>query len=412
MKFIDRFDLLTKQQFGFRKVKNTTQAIFKLTTDLLRTFNKKSYTVALFLDLSKAFDTISREILVQKLLSYGFRGVTNSFLSSYLSNRKQYVNLGNYKSSTEPINYGVPQGSVLGPLLFNIYINDIVNIGTAKKILFADDAVFYITESSFDMCILKIKQLIRELSKWLMDNKLVPNVNKTKLMMITPRPFDELPDIHFNGSKLEWVTSTKYLGIIIDNKLSFVPQAYEVYMKISKLHGIFYSMSPLVPRETLMTIYHSLVYPVITQNMLIWGGIAAANLRNIKIMMNNILRCILKVNRNHDGIPLMSVNTMYKQLNLLHFDDIYQYLLLRFLHSILYINSELYNEYYVPLLPTHMYNTRNVRINLPPVRLEVERNSTLFQSCKLWNELSDELLEPQSAYSLKVKYKRLAMSQY
>ena len=146
MKFIERFDLLTSQQFGFRKAKNTTQAIFKLTTDILRTFHEKSYTVALFLDLSKAFDTISREILVEKLLSYGFRGVTNSYLSSYLSDRKQYVNLGNHKSSTESINHGVPQGSVLGPLLSNIYINDIVIVGTAKKILFADDAVFYITE--------------------------------------------------------------------------------------------------------------------------------------------------------------------------------------------------------------------------------------------------------------------------
>ena len=146
--------------------------------------------------------------------------------------------------------------------------------------------------------------------------------------------------------------------------------------------------------------------------MLIWGGIATANLRNIKIMMNNILRCISKVNRDHDGIPLMSVNTMYKSLSLLQFDDIYKYLLLRFLHSILYKNAELYNEYYVRLLPTHRYNTRNIRINLPAVRLEVERNSTLFQSCKLLNELSDELLEPQSVYSLKVKYKRFALSQY
>ena len=246
MKFIDRFDLLTIHQFGFRKAKNTTQAIFKLTTDMLHTFNEKSYTVALFLDLSKAFDTISREMLVHKLSLYGFRGVTNSFLSSYLSERKQYVNIGNYKSSTESINYGVPQGSVLGPLLFNIYINDIVNVGTAKKILFADDAVFYITESSFNMCMFKINQLIGELSEWLKNNKLVPNVSKTKLMMITPRPFGELPDIYFNGSKLEWVSSTKYLGIIIDNKLSFIPQACEVYMKLSKLHGVFYSISPLV----------------------------------------------------------------------------------------------------------------------------------------------------------------------
>ena len=412
MKFIDCFNILTDLQFGFRKAKNTTQAIFKLTSDMLSTFHEKSYTVALYLDLSKAFDTISREMLIHKLSVYGFRGITNSFLSSYLSDRKQYVNIGNHKSSTESINYGVPQGSVLGPLLFNIYINDIVKVGKAKKILFADDAVFFITESSLEMCIVKINQLIGELSEWLMNNKLVPNVNKTKLMMITPRPFDELPDIYFNGIKLEWVTSTKYLGIIIDNKLNFVPQACEVYMKISKMHGIFYSMSSLVPQETLVTIYHSLVYPVITQNMLTWGGIAAANLRNIKIMMNNILRCILKVNRNRDNVPMMSVSSMYKSMNLLQFDDIYKYLLLKFLHLVLYKNIELFNEYYVPLLPTHAYNTRKRRINLPAVRLEVERNFTIFQSCKLLNELSDELLEPQSDHSLKVRYRRLALSQY
>ena len=117
MKFIDRFNILTNLQYGFRKAKNTTQAIFRLTHDMLNTFHEKSYTVALFLDLSKAFDTVNREILKHKLLIYGFRGVTNSFLSSYLSERKQYVNIGNFKSSTEFINHGVPQGSVLGPFL-------------------------------------------------------------------------------------------------------------------------------------------------------------------------------------------------------------------------------------------------------------------------------------------------------
>ena len=230
--------------------------------------------------------------------------------------------------------------------------------------------------------------------------------------MVTPRPFDNLPDVYFNGIKLEWVSSIKYLGIIIDNKLNFVPQAREVFVKVSKMHGVFYSLSSLVPKATLVTVYHSLVYPLITQNMLIWGGISAANLKNIKTMMNNILRCILKVERDHNNIPLVSVNTMYKSLNLLQFDDIYRYLLIRFLHLVLYKNTELFHEYFAPLLPSHSYNTRNIRINLPVVRLEVERHFTLFQSCKLLNELPDELLEPQSDNSLKVKYKRFALSQY
>ena len=231
-------------------------------------------------------------------------------------------------------------------------------------------------------------------------------------MMLTPRPCDNLPDIYFNGIKLEWVSNIKYLGIIIDNKLSFIPQANEIFMRVSKMHGIFYSLSSLVPKRTLLTIYQSLVYPLITQNILIWGGISTANLKNIKTMMNNILRCILRVERDHNNIPMVSVNEMYGSLNLLQIEDIYRYTLLKFLHLVLYKNFVIFNEYYIPLLPSHRYTTRNKRINLPVVRLEVERHFALFQSCKLMNELPEELLEPQSDHTLKVKYKRFAMSRY
>ena len=186
--FMDQYNILSDLQYGFRKARNTTHAIFRLTSDFLKSFHDKSFTVALFLDLSKAFDTVDRDILTRKLSIYGFRGVVNSFLSSYLSSRKQYVNVGKYKSNIQDISYGVPQGSVLGPLLFNIFINDLVKVGKAKKILFADDSVFYITEKSLDLCLQKIKELILELSEWLKNNKLVANTNKTKLMRITPRP--------------------------------------------------------------------------------------------------------------------------------------------------------------------------------------------------------------------------------
>ena len=411
-KFIDRFQVLSNLQFGFRRASSTTAAIFKVITDILRAFNEKSYTVALFLDLKKAFDTVDRNILIHKLSIKGFRGVVNSFLSSYLSNRKQYVCIDNHTSDTGTINSGVPQGSVLGPLLFNIFIDDIVNIKTAKKVLFADDAVFYINEKSLELCINKVNLLIEELSAWLRNNKLIPNVEKTKLMMFTPRPVDELPDIFFNGSKLEWVDSIKYLGIIIDNRLSFIPQATQVNHKMSKIQGVFYSLSSLVPQSTLVTLYYSLVFPILIQNIIIWGGIPEANLRGIKTTLNKILRHILKVKYDENNIPLMPTSEMYKTLNLLKFDDVYKYFLLKFIHDVFYRQSDFFNEYYAPLLPSHSYSTRRVRMNLPSVRLEIEKQSTLFQTCKLLNELPPELLEPQSKGTLKSKFKCMVIAQY
>ena len=411
-KFIDRFNILSNLQFGFRKASSTTSAIFKVVSDILPAFNDKSYTVALFLDLKKAFDTVDRSILVHKLSIKGFRGIVNSFLSSYLSNRKQYVCIDNYSSDTGPINFGVPQGSVLGPLLFNIFIDDIVNIKVAKKVLFADDAVFYINEKSLELCIHKVNMLINELSTWLRNNKLIPNVTKTKLMLFTPRPVDVLPDIYFDGVKLEWVTNIKYLGIVIDNKLSFAPHSTEVFHKLSKIQGVFYSLSSLVPQSTLVTLYYSLVYPILIQNIIIWGGIPEANLRGIKTALNKILRNILKVKYDENNIPLMPTSEMYKTLNLLKFNDVYKYFLLRFIHDIFYKKADFFNEYYAPLLPSHSYGTRRIKINLPPVRLEIEKQSTIFQTCKLLNEIPAELLEPQTKEILKKKFKIMAISQY
>ena len=410
--FIDRFHILSNLQYGFRKAKNTTQAIFRVVGDILRTFNEKSYTIALFVDLRKAFDAVNRAILMPKLSLYGFRGVAIEFLSSYLTNRRQYVNINNHNSEIEPINVGVPQGSVLGPLLFNIFINDIVGIGTANKVLFADDAIFYVTEKALDLCVEKMKLVIAELSEWLDNNKLVPNVSKTKVMMFTPRTVGDLPDMYFNGTKLEWASSMRYLGIIIDNKLNFALQSNEVYRRLSKMHGVFHSLSALVPRTTLVTLYHSLVYPIIIHNIIIWGGIPAAGLKNIKTMINNILRCILRVRYDQNNVPLMSVSDMYKCLSLLKFDDVYKYFLLRFLHFSFYKDTETFNKYYLPLLPTHSYGARGTRINLPSVRVEVERQFALFQSCKLLNEIPSDLIQPQSNYSLKIKYKRRMLSQY
>ena len=161
--FWDKHNIISDRQFGFCKSSSATLAIFSLVTDILKTFNQKSFTIAIFLDLRKAFDTVNIEILMHKLELYGFRGNINKFIASYLSDRKQYVDVNGKNSSCNEVTVGVPQGSVLGPQLFKIFINDLTRLTPGKSILFADDAVLYITDSCLDSCIVKLNLLIENL---------------------------------------------------------------------------------------------------------------------------------------------------------------------------------------------------------------------------------------------------------
>ena len=271
--FIKRNSIISENQFGFRKNSNTSLAIFNLMRSFILTFKNKSYSVALFLDLKKAFDLVNTSILMNKLYRYGFRGVVHSFLKSYLDNRSQYVSVNNFNSSQENVLRGVPQGSVLGPLFFNLFINDLNNMNDVDITFFADDAVFCVSDDCLNTCIEKINLLIANISRWLDENMLVANTTKTKLMLVTPRPTPHLPVISFNNIPLEWVSEIKYLGLIIDNKLIFNSHVDEICNRLSRLQGISYRLSYIVPQEVLLKIYHSLIYPIVTQNIIIWGGV-------------------------------------------------------------------------------------------------------------------------------------------
>ena len=146
--FISRFDILSPCQFGFRSGRGTTQAITKLFSCILPAYHSKTYCACFFLDLRKAFDTIDHKILMQKLNHYGFRGNCYTFLKSYYQNRKQYVYLNGYESDMMVVTNGVPQGSILGPLCFSLFINDLPLAVDADTVLFADDAAFVIKSSS------------------------------------------------------------------------------------------------------------------------------------------------------------------------------------------------------------------------------------------------------------------------
>ena len=147
-----------------------------------------------------------------------------------------------------------------------------------------------------------------------------------------------------------------------------------------------------------------MIVPTINYHLVLWGGILNTHLEPIQIKMNKILRVILGVKFNENRVPLMPTNQMYTTLNLLKLDDLYRFSLLKFIHFILYNEQLTFTKYFGPLLPTHAYNTRNIKINLPSVRLRVERNFAVFNICNLINEVPDSFLEPQSKNSLKRRF--------
>ena len=204
--FITHHNILTPSQFGFRRGCSTTHAIIRLLTHVVQAYHRRQYCACFFLDLRKAFDTINHEILLQKLEHYGFRGHCYRFLKPYFQNRKQYVQVNGYKSATVPIETDVPQGSILGPLCFSLYINDLPLAVEDETVLFADDAAFVLTSPTLDGLLNKIQNLFSDLSAYLSINKLVPNASKSKLMMFSSRPTPHLPVILFGGKEIEWIT--------------------------------------------------------------------------------------------------------------------------------------------------------------------------------------------------------------
>ena len=405
IEFIEGCNILSKAQYGFRKSSNTTLAIFAFVNDVLRSYSLRYFTVAIFLDLSRAFDTLNIDLLLYKLGCMGFRGVFSDFLRSYLVNRRQFVNVNNHCSEETGINLGVPQGSVLGPLLFNLYINDVIEKVPGEKIFYADDGVFYVSHQNFDQCIQKVKCLINELSIWLYNNKLIANLAKTKIMCFSRRKTPELPNIQFNGVILEWVQTFRYLGVIVDDKLSFTHHAQHVNMRLSKLRGIFYATRFMIPAFVMKNMYYSLVYSTLTYSLIIWGGTYNTYTNRIQVNMNNILRLILRIPRNENNVPLMGVTEMYKILNLFNFNEAYKFSLLSFIHFLIYERNELFLTYFGPLLPHHSYNTRDVRMVLPPAPLDIVKNFTVFKVCQMLNSLPANLFDPQSKRMLKGNFR-------
>ena len=223
MKYVEKMNIISENQFGFRSGYSTVQAATLITDKIQKAVENKQYSCGIFLDLIKAFDTVHHDILITKLEHYGIRGIAKDWFNSYLSNRKQYVSIRGISSDELHVSCGVPQGSVLGPLLFLLYINDFENCSDLFDFhMFADDANLFFPHDS----ILRLEELINhnliKVHSWLSANKLCLNTDKTNYVIyrMPQKIITHDLQLYINCDSIKQTSYVKYLGIYIDCHLN------------------------------------------------------------------------------------------------------------------------------------------------------------------------------------------------
>ena len=233
----------------------------ELLEDITDNYDKNNVTIGVFIDLKKAFDTINHNILIKKLSYYGIRGKPLQWLESYLMNRKQYVYYNNVESEISTVVCGIPQGSILGPILFLLYINDLANVSNKLKcILFADDTnVFY-----SDKCLKDVYKVMNDelnnMNNWFKVNKLSLNIDKTKYMIFMKKIGLLEHNIIIDQINVERVTVAKFLGIQVEEKLKWDMQINSVCKNMSKGIPVLYKMKPILDNKIIYSSYEITVY--------------------------------------------------------------------------------------------------------------------------------------------------------
>jgi len=289
---LTKYNIIHDTQFGFRAGHSCEHALFTAQNTILSTLNKKEVAVLLLIDFSKAFDMVDHSILLMKLEHYGVRSNALDWFRSYLSDRRQYVHVNNTDSSTEILHHGVPQGSILGPLLFIIYINDIPSISNfAKFVLYADDANIIVTGKDLREVEQKIEQLLPLLLDWITCNGLKLNIGKTKYLIFSNCKKHDI-NITIMGNKIERRTSERFLGVIMDENISWTAHRAAIATKISRNAGILFKLRGTIPLHILKNLFFSFIHSHLYFCPSIWGLGSQNSLSRIFSAQKKAIRAI------------------------------------------------------------------------------------------------------------------------
>jgi hypothetical protein len=367
--------LFHNKQFGFTKGRNTTDAGIALMKHVYDAWEGKSDALGIFCDLSKAFDCVEHETLLGKLKYYGVSIDSIRLIRSYLSDRKQIVVINKAKSLGAPTLMGVPQGSILGPLLFLIYINDLPYHANklCDTVLFADDTslIFKIDRSkaNFD----DVNSAVSKVLHWFTTNNLLLNPNKTKCIKFSlPNVRQVKTEIKINNDLIQCVDSTSFLGIIIDSKLQWKAHIAALSKRLSSAIYAVKKIRLLSDIETARLVYFSYFHSVMSYGLLLWGS--AADINDIFILQKRAIRAIYVLK------PRQSIRDLFKEINILTVASQYIY------DNILYVHK--YRDTFLKHSDIHKFNTRNCdKLAVPKFRLHKTGNTFFGKCIQIYNKL-------------------------
>ena len=342
IQFLEKYNRLYKLQFGFRTQHSTNHTIVDITEKIKNALDNNKLASGIFIDLQKAFDTVNHNILINKLEHNGIRGVPNNWFSSYLSERQQYVTINGKVSTSKLMEHGVPQGSVLGPLLFLVYINDLhkaIKHSTAYH--FADDTNLININSSPKKMQKQINMDLKLLYQWLLANKISLNCSKTEFIIFKkPR---QIINFHFkirmNGTRIYPVKSIKYLGVHLDEYLNGTNHGKEVLKKLIRANGMLAKVRHYVQQKELLSIYHAIFSAHVSYGSQFWGQNTNSITKKIFLQQKKALRIMTFSPFQTPSSPL------FKLFKVLKFEDMIR------IHNCLFVH-----DYFTGKLPESFAN--------------------------------------------------------
>ena len=400
MRYLNKFKLLYEHQYGFRAGHNTEQPVVHLLDKIYNALNSpegSKYTLAIFIDLTKAFDTCPVDVLLHKLNFYGFRGVANLWFKNYLTSRRQYVAVRGEHSSHKEISMGVPQGSILGPILFILLINDLPN--ASKRfftLLYADDTTLQISSSDLLFLFKTANSELEKLADWFRANHLTLNISKTKYILFRDKKmsvdFSDL-NLEIDNDNIERIGEDckekyfKFVGLHLDEFLTWDHHAKYVRSKAASTVYSLSKLKNLLPKQIKHTVYNSLFRSYIEFGISCWGGTQNSIIGRISILQKRAVRYIdnLKYN-SHTGPSFL-------KLKILRFKDMVQYnqacLMYKYVYDKLPIS---FNGMFTKLNSFE----RNLSFQLPIASYSNLRKFPSYSIIRLWNSLPLELKRKKS----------------